>query len=52
MAIEQRDSGRACCRDVAALVAAVLGWDEARQAREVDDYLASIRADRVALGDP
>ena len=42
---------RACRGDVAALVAPVLGWDADRQAREVDDYLASVRADRAALAD-
>ena len=52
VAIEQRDSGEPAAADVAALVAPVLGWDQARQAREVDDYMSSLRADRAALTDP
>jgi len=49
VAIEQRDGGRQVAADVAALVAPVLGWDAARQAREVADHLASVQPDRAAL---
>lgn len=49
VAIEQRDSGEQVAAEVAALVAPVLDWDASRQAREVDDHLASVRADRAAL---
>ncbi len=50
VAIEERDGGEAVAPAAAAVVAPVLGWDAARQAREVDDHLASVRADRAALG--
>jgi glycerol-3-phosphate dehydrogenase len=49
VAIEQPDSGEQVAPAVAALVAPVLGWDAARRQREVDDHLASVRADRAAL---
>jgi glycerol-3-phosphate dehydrogenase len=52
VAIEQPDSGEQVAPDVAALVAPVLGWDTARQQREVDDHLASVRGDRAALTVP
>jgi glycerol-3-phosphate dehydrogenase len=52
VAIEQRDGGEQVAPAVAALVAPVLGWGAERQRREVDDHLATVRADHAALAGP
>lgn len=42
LAFELRDNGRAAARRIAPRVAAWLGWDDARLAREVADYDAEV----------
>ena len=49
LAIELPDGGRSVAADIAALIAPVLGWDEAEAARQLTDYLAEVTADRAAL---
>src|SRR5262249_13577416 len=43
-----RDGGRAAAADVARLLAPELGWDEARVAREVDEYRSGVDRERGA----
>ena len=43
-----RDASRAAAGDVARLVAPELGWDDARVAREVDEYRAACDRERTA----
>jgi glycerol-3-phosphate dehydrogenase len=38
VAMETADGGLACAAEVARLLAPLLGWDEAREAAELDDY--------------
>jgi len=43
-----RDASRAAAGDVARLVAPELGWDDARVAREIDEYRAACDRERTA----
>ncbi len=47
-----RDTSRAAAADVARLVAPELGWDDARVAREVDEYRAACDRERTAANLP
>jgi glycerol-3-phosphate dehydrogenase len=46
ISIETFDRGVGCARQVADLMGAELGWDEARRAREVDHWLRRVEAER------
>jgi len=50
--IESWDRGVAAAPVVAGLLAPLLGWDEAHAAREVEHYLARVRAEREAQQQP
>ena len=52
IAIETRDRGLAAAGPAAALMAAELGWDDARTSREVAQYGQVIAAERAAQGEP
>ena len=49
LAIELPDGGRSVAAEVSALIAPVMGWDEAETDRQVTGYLAEVNADRAAL---
>ena len=46
MSVENFDRGTASARPVAELMAAELGWDQARRDDEVDHYLRRVEAER------
>jgi glycerol-3-phosphate dehydrogenase len=46
--IEERDHGLTAAPEVAALLAPVLGWDEDRVRKEIDDYRLNVEADLAA----
>jgi glycerol-3-phosphate dehydrogenase len=46
ISIETFDRGTDCCREVADLMAQELGWDAEQRTREVEHYLARVRAER------
>ena len=48
ISIETFDRGTRCAPRVAELMAAELGWDESRQADEVDHYLRRVEAERLS----
>ncbi len=50
--IETRDRGLAAAPLAAALMAAELGWDEARTSREVTQYGQAVAAELAAQGEP
>ncbi len=50
--IETRDRGLAAAPRAAALMAAELGWDEARTSREVTQYGQAVAAELAAQGEP
>ncbi|MFV0426282.1 MAG: glycerol-3-phosphate dehydrogenase/oxidase [Beutenbergiaceae bacterium] len=50
--IQVADSGAACARQVAALGAAVLGWSQREQTRQVQAYRRSLAAERAAHAEP
>ena len=52
IAIESRDRGLAAAPQVAALMAAELGWDGERASREVAQYARAVAADLAAQGEP
>lgn len=52
IAIEYPHRGADCARAVAELVAPVLGWDEADIDREVELFLARVRAERESQAQP
>jgi glycerol-3-phosphate dehydrogenase len=52
ISIESWDRGVECASVVASLMAGPLGWDEAQQQREVDHYLARVRAERDSQTKP
>jgi glycerol-3-phosphate dehydrogenase len=52
IAIETRDRGLAAAPQVAALMAAELGWDDERASREVAQYARAVAADLAAEGEP
>jgi glycerol-3-phosphate dehydrogenase len=52
ISIEVRDRGVAAAHDAAALVAPVLGWDEARREAEVELYLDRVKAELDANSKP
>jgi glycerol-3-phosphate dehydrogenase len=52
IAIETRDRGLTAAGPAAALMAAELGWDDARTSREVAQYGQVIAAERAAQGEP
>jgi glycerol-3-phosphate dehydrogenase len=52
ISIESWDRGVAAAPTVAALMAAVLGWDEQEKQREIDHYLARVRAERDSQTKP
>ncbi|GAA4536075.1 glycerol-3-phosphate dehydrogenase [Amycolatopsis samaneae] len=52
ISIEVTDRGVTAAPEVAALMAPLLGWDEARRRREVDNYLARVRAELAAQEQP
>jgi glycerol-3-phosphate dehydrogenase len=52
IAIETRDRGLAAAGPAAALMAAELGWDDARTSREVAQYGQVIAAEQAAQGEP
>ncbi|MBE1461334.1 glycerol-3-phosphate dehydrogenase [Kibdelosporangium phytohabitans] len=52
ISIEQPDRGVAAAAEVAALVAPVLGWDDAKRQHEVDSYLSRVDAERSAQQQP
>jgi len=52
IAIETRDRGMAAAGQAAALMAAELGWDQARAGREVALYGQAVAADLAAQGEP
>jgi glycerol-3-phosphate dehydrogenase len=45
ISIETRDRGVGAAKAAAGLMAGVLGWDEATIVREIDHYLARVRAE-------
>ncbi len=49
LAIELGDGGMSAAAEIARLIAPVLGWDAAETDRQVDAYIAEVRADRSAL---
>ncbi|MET3806254.1 glycerol-3-phosphate dehydrogenase [Nakamurella sp. UYEF19] len=49
LAIELPDGGLAAAGEIAALLAPVIGWDEATTATQVEDYLSEVESDRAAL---
>ncbi len=52
ISIEYPHRGEACAVEVAALMASVLGWEEARQWREVEVYCARVAAERDSQTQP
>ncbi|HLR85412.1 MAG TPA: glycerol-3-phosphate dehydrogenase C-terminal domain-containing protein, partial [Nocardioidaceae bacterium] len=46
VSIEEFDRGTGAAREVADLMAGVLGWDEAQRDREVEHYLKRVEAER------
>ncbi|GLZ38564.1 glycerol-3-phosphate dehydrogenase/oxidase [Actinokineospora sp. NBRC 105648] len=52
ISIEYPHRGEDCARQVAELMGAVLGWDEAQTAQEVDTYLARVAAERSSQDKP
>ncbi len=52
IAIETRDRGMAAAGQAAALMAAELGWDQARAGREVAQYGQAVAAELAAQGEP
>ncbi|QUQ70876.1 glycerol-3-phosphate dehydrogenase/oxidase [Kutzneria sp. CA-103260] len=52
ISIEYPHRGVDCAEQVARLMAGVLGWDEARIAREVEVYTARVRAERDSQSEP
>ncbi len=52
ISIEVRDRGVAAAHDAAALVAPVLGWDEARREAEIELYLERVKAELDANSKP
>ncbi|MFD9894467.1 glycerol-3-phosphate dehydrogenase [Amycolatopsis sp. NPDC059027] len=52
ISIEVTDRGVTAAPEVAALIAPLLGWDAARQQREVDNYLARVKAELSAQDQP
>lgn len=52
ISIEQPDRGVAAAAEVAALIAPVLGWDDAKRQHEVDSYLSRVDAERSAQQQP
>ena len=48
VSIETFDRGVAAAPGIARLMGAELGWDEARQATEVDHYLRRVEAERLS----
>ena len=49
LAIELADGGRAAAPEIAALIAPLLGWDEAETSQQVKGYLTEVESDRAAL---
>ncbi len=49
LAIELADGGRAVAPEIAALIAPLLGWDEAETSQQVKGYLTEVESDRAAL---
>jgi glycerol-3-phosphate dehydrogenase len=52
ISIEEWDRGTGSARDVAALMAGVLGWDDETIEREVDHYLLRVEAERASQRQP
>jgi glycerol-3-phosphate dehydrogenase len=52
ISIEYPHRGVDCAEQVARLMAGVLGWDEARIAREVEVYTARVQAERDSQSEP
>ena len=52
ISIEVRDRGDAAAAEVAALIAPVLGWDQADSDREVEHYRARVSAERESQAQP
>ncbi|GAB3648218.1 glycerol-3-phosphate dehydrogenase/oxidase [Glycomyces tarimensis] len=52
LSIESVDRGTRAAMDAAALAGEVLGWDEARRAREVEVYLRRVEAERRSQQQP
>ncbi|PUA79561.1 glycerol-3-phosphate dehydrogenase [Nocardioides currus] len=52
ISIEAHDRGVECADDAAAVVADVLGWDEARVANEVEAYRTRVAAERESQLEP
>ena len=52
ISIEERDRGVAAAREVAALMAPLLGWDSHKREREVAHYVARVEAERSAQEQP
>jgi glycerol-3-phosphate dehydrogenase len=50
--LQARDASAAAAPDVAALLGAELGWDDAEQQAQVDAYVALVDAERAAPGLP
>jgi glycerol-3-phosphate dehydrogenase len=52
ISFETRDGGLAAAEQVARLMGAVLGWDDATVRREVEHYQARVAAEREAQEQP
>jgi glycerol-3-phosphate dehydrogenase len=52
ISIEEWDRGTGSARDVAGLMAGVLGWDDGTIEREVDHYLLRVEAERASQRQP
>jgi glycerol-3-phosphate dehydrogenase len=50
--IEERDHGLEASREIAQLLAPILGWDVDRTKREIDDYRQHVQADTAAQREP
>ena len=51
VAMETADSGLACAAEVARLLAALLDWDAAREAAELEDYRRQVTLVKKAAGE-
>lgn len=49
LAIELPDGGLVAAGEIAALLAPVIGWDDAATTTQVADYLSEVKSDRAAL---
>ncbi len=51
VAMETADGGLACAAEVARMLAPLLGWDEAREAAELEDYRRQVTLVKEAAGE-